>query len=270
MAGRRLSLVAERHAREAARSVVRDFGLLEPEHIRIEDIAWELGLRVRRGGLSGAAARLTSKGGRGVVRIRDEDADTPRGRFSLGHELGHFILHKDRMRTCSDPDFGNLRTDGNDEAQANVFSSELLMPERMFKVRCDKMEPCFRDIDRVAGQFTVSLTSAALRTVDLHAAAVALALVKRTGIVWCRPGPQFTLRVDRDGPLARSSVAARVLEGGEADGPEVVDLGDWLHVDDLDSDDGVELFEDVVLAPSLGGALVLLHVTGLPDPDDEM
>jgi hypothetical protein len=70
-----LSRVAEGRARSEAQRLLSEFGIERPEHIRLEDIAWAMGVRVVVGGVTGAAARLTHRHGRGIVRLRDAGSE---------------------------------------------------------------------------------------------------------------------------------------------------------------------------------------------------
>lgn len=258
----RVSPIAERRARAEAARVVSGLGLELPEHIRIEDIAWSKGLRITEGGLTGAAARVASFNGRGVIRVRAGDLDSPRGRFSIAHELGHFLLHQARMRACSDTDMTALHTDGRDEAQANVFAAELLVPEAMCRPLCDVIEPDLSTARLIADTFNVSLTAAAFRLVELVAVPCALLFVEASRIRWFRAGGAFRARLNTLGPPHRLSLVARALRERRSQGPEAVDAECWLE----DDESALELVEDVVVMPSLGGALVLLQA---PDRDED-
>lgn len=58
---------------------------------------------------------------------------TPRSRFTLAHEVGHFCLGHGNGGVVTD--FFRGRTDGNNdpkETEANEFAAELLMPRVMF------------------------------------------------------------------------------------------------------------------------------------------
>ena len=86
------------------------------------------------------AALLVLSGGQGGFLFVNADDPVPRQRFSLAHELGHFLLHSEHIRA----EFGqgrilaleysapNQKPDANysaRERQANRFAAELLMPE---------------------------------------------------------------------------------------------------------------------------------------------
>lgn len=263
MAGGRLGSIAERHARAEAAKIAAAFGIERPEHIRVEDIAWTLGLRIIEGGLTGAAARLSVRDGRGIIRVRPSDAGTPRVRFSVAHEVGHFVLHRERIKVCTEADLVALHEDGGAEAQANVFASELLVPAAM----CDDVRgtgaPDFALARDLAVRFNVGLTAAALRVVELSPEPCALLYVVGDRVQWYRRGTHFERRLNVLGPPHRASVVARVARQVSVPGPEVVDAGCWLE--DVEDDELGELTEDVVPMPSTGGFLVFLHLAAAED-----
>lgn len=70
-----------------------------------------------------------------------------RQRFTIGHELGHFLLHesskfhvdyKFRLKLNSD----EVQKEANvEEKEANLFAAELLMPARFIKRDLDRVNP---------------------------------------------------------------------------------------------------------------------------------
>lgn len=90
----------------------------------------------------------------------------PRRRFTAAHELGHAVLHRDKMSgfiadaTISETDDGTSEM----EREANRFAAELLMPEEVIRARADelkhqlKIDRCPRDVleYRLAAEFLVS------------------------------------------------------------------------------------------------------------------
>ena len=108
--------------------------------VPVQKIAENLGLDVRyapfEGDLSGALVRGDGEAYIGVNSLHHPN----RQRFSIAHELGHYMLHKG-MKVHVDKDFHvNWRDDDSskainrDEIEANRFAAELLMPTR-FLVR---------------------------------------------------------------------------------------------------------------------------------------
>ncbi len=110
--------------------------------VDVEKIATDLGIDVVRGSFNDPHGRSISgllkiRGGRErpVIAIKEGESKQ-RQRFTIAHELGHFLLHKDDLLHV---DEGNVEamafrdetsTRGTDikEIQANQFAAELLMP----------------------------------------------------------------------------------------------------------------------------------------------
>ncbi len=78
-------------------------------------------------------------------------SDACRRRFTIAHEIGHFVLHAERLR----PERGGH---GNaawkaQEREADQFAAELLMPEALVR---EAVVEQGRDVTRLAGRFDVS------------------------------------------------------------------------------------------------------------------
>ncbi|TGN13489.1 ImmA/IrrE family metallo-endopeptidase [Leptospira bandrabouensis] len=79
-----------------------------------------------------------------------------RNRFSIAHELGHFVLHSDKgKKQIRAARFGNTL----EEQEANLFAAALLMPRKKFREEIEKN----RDPIHLAAKFLVSLTAAKVR-----------------------------------------------------------------------------------------------------------
>ncbi len=84
-----------------------------------------------------------------------------RDRFTIAHELGHYVLHsamgKTRIRAAR---FGSDRV----EWEANWFAAAFLMPEHDFRSACAKYG---NDSGRVAARYLVSAKAAEVRMTAL-------------------------------------------------------------------------------------------------------
>lgn len=245
-----------RRAEDAARRLLAEYGLVEPMPVPVEDIAWDKGVEIVHGGLRGATARLTMLEERAVIRIADGSESAGRLRFSVAHELGHFLLHRARLpEFCQAADFHAWQSSRPLEHEANVFATELLLPTEMVRPLCEVDEVDFGPARRLAVRFDVSLTAAAIRFVTFCPAPCALAMSDIRHVRWSWPNPAWQGTLPRNGdPLHAGSLAARVLRQGISLEEDSVDAGAWLDEPELD----VELIEYVVNMPSLGVALSLL------------
>lgn len=77
----------------------------------------------------------TTNTGRNVMRIRSDVYEravggNPRDRFTLCHELGHYLLHQPEFVSYAR---GTVPVYRNPEWQANTFAAELMAPRDMVK-----------------------------------------------------------------------------------------------------------------------------------------
>ncbi len=125
-------------------NLLKKHGVLGP-HVPVEKIAKEEGATIYAKPLDGDMAGFLYRD-KGNVLIGVNTRQSPvRQRFTIGHELGHFLLHEyDQIHWDHDNFRVRLRgpksSEGSDaaEIEANLFASELLMPtsflERDLKV----------------------------------------------------------------------------------------------------------------------------------------
>ena len=89
-----------------------------------------------------------------------------RQRFSIAHELGHFVYHKDDEKEFVDTTFFRGLTSDNLEYTANKFASELLMPEEQVRHLIDKEN--VRSVAVLADKFGVSSAAMLYRVKELN------------------------------------------------------------------------------------------------------
>lgn len=99
-----------------------------------------------------------------LIRINKVHSKT-RQRFSIAHELGHFIYHKDDEKEFVDTTFFRGMTSDNLEFTANKFASELLMPEEQVRQLIDKEN--IRSVADLAARFGVSSAAMLYRVKEL-------------------------------------------------------------------------------------------------------
>jgi hypothetical protein len=84
---------------------------------------------------------LLFRAGDEAVAFVNASSILPRRRFTAAHELGHYLLHRDKMGSVL-TDEKIDETDGKVaamEAEANCFAAELLMPEATLRARADEL-----------------------------------------------------------------------------------------------------------------------------------
>jgi len=133
----------------------------------------------------------------GVILIKD-DVIPQRKRFTLGHELGHFLIprHGHEMKcTVNDMQATNkksLTIRQRIELEANQFSANILMPEILFQsFQGFKDDPSINCLIEMALYFDVSFEACANRYVTLHDEPIAVIFSCNGIIRYSRKNPSF-------------------------------------------------------------------------------
>jgi len=151
--------------RIAAQKLVQDQYI---DDIRIEDleaVAVLCGMLVKHEKLKSAAASIIQLQDKAIATIDSGSKNLGRIRFSIAHELGHFMLgHALKMpRICTDQMFHEWYQNCSFEHEANEFASELLMPELLYKAEIGGRPPRRQVIQDLSESFQVSITAACIR-----------------------------------------------------------------------------------------------------------
>jgi Zn-dependent peptidase ImmA (M78 family) len=88
-----------------------------------------------------------------------------RQKFTLAHELGHYILHKDKNVDIVDTTFFRNNETDSIEYMANEFAAKLLMPED--KVRDFVDNQGIKNIGELAEKFEISASAMKYRIISL-------------------------------------------------------------------------------------------------------
>jgi Zn-dependent peptidase ImmA (M78 family) len=158
-----------RRIRQKVAQLLRDSRIVRPP-VPVEAIAEKLGLKVRyaplEGDLSGALVREDGQAYIGVNSLHHLN----RRRFTIAHELGHYVLHKG-IKLHVDTDFRvNWRDNESskainpDEIEANRFAAELLMPTDFLVKDIDALKDVNQStIDSLAKRYRVSSQAMKIR-----------------------------------------------------------------------------------------------------------
>jgi Zn-dependent peptidase ImmA (M78 family) len=100
-----------------------------------------------------------------------ESRNSPRARFTVGHELGHYFIdeHRNALKSGRTPAHGSRSEFESNllvEREADHFASHLLMPASEFQKIALRQRPGLAGILDIARNFNVSVTSAAVRYVQ--------------------------------------------------------------------------------------------------------
>src|SRR5579862_117815 len=152
----------------AARKLADELGIANPTETEIDNIAYLRGALVRDVPMTGAQGRSCRVGARAIISVNDQVTYFPRRRYVIAHELGHLEIHKkvNQLALCTDAQISELY-DAGTEREANAFASELLMPRMLWERLVDVEKPNLDVVSKLAGDFQVSFTAAAIRFAKL-------------------------------------------------------------------------------------------------------
>ena len=91
---------------------------------------------------------LEPLGDGGAIVLNGAD-DSGRRRFTIAHEIGHFVLYPERCRS----ERGGGEAGRREEREADTFAAELLMPEHLVR---EAVREQGLDVARLADRFEVS------------------------------------------------------------------------------------------------------------------
>jgi IrrE N-terminal-like domain len=257
----------------------------EPEltaPIPIEDLALQLDIvEIRDLTTDGFVGGLITDVSRsdGFILVRRDMMDGRR-RFTIGHELGHFLMvhHKpnDSRFLCTAEDMARqasrqekLTPAQRWEVEANEFASLILMPPPLWrKATATYRHPDLSHIAALRRAFKVSNDAAARTYASYHEEAVGVAVVKDGVLlrVYRNPTRFPFLAVSKGEPIPLTSIYHRAQKILEQPSDMVEAKAEfWLR-----SDWGKrlpELYEQVLFRQN-GYAFILLWVEKAETPDD--
>lgn len=138
--------------------------------VPIMSLPAQLGVKLNKAFLSqGISGMLEKQGSSFLVTVNATDPDT-RQRFTLAHELGHYMLHRHLVGDGLDDDRAYRSTDvgkyhntligPKEETEANKFAANLLMPRAAIDREWEKPDAT---ISHMANLFGVSEHAMSIR-----------------------------------------------------------------------------------------------------------
>lgn len=271
----RFELDGIRGPKRMAAAVHEQLGM-QPGQVPIEEVARGLDIvEVRIRDVDGFEGMLLTDARRSEGSILANSANgTQRARFTVAHELGHFLMewHQQDPRgsfICAAADFRRTKLGVADqhkrqEAEANSFAAELLVPTTWVKRSCGG-DPGLGDAQRLRKDLDVSAEVAVRRMIEVRSELLA-AVWSYNGIVRyaVRARPTPFIACQRKAPLPTGSGAWQQVKARQTG------TSTWQEVDPSLWTDlrGLHLFEQTRFSRS-GHAVTLLWFETDPDGKDE-
>ncbi|MGY6649487.1 ImmA/IrrE family metallo-endopeptidase [Wenyingzhuangia sp. IMCC45574] len=164
-------------------SIIKEFGDLKTP-INVEQICRNMGIEIKCEDLGEnvSGVLFIKKDGSGVIGYdQNNNISEVRKRFSIAHELGHYVLHRFNQELFVDHkqfkaifrDNDSSKGDITQEREANAFAAALLMPKEKLNKALSKHVFDLADsdeniIDKLAKKFNVSSQAMTYRIAKLR------------------------------------------------------------------------------------------------------
>jgi len=243
-----------------ARSFLAEFGV--DAGTRLEQIAPKLGLRVvevNAETFDGALLRVVGQS-KGTVALRRTIAEEGRKRFTLAHEIGHYLLpnQQEALRPCVPAEIESWSPqNAGYEVDANSFAAEVLMPrERLTGALTEA--PSFAAVRGIAAELGASLTASSVRLVELSSFRTALVVSRDGRAEWYRAAAEFGRAVRLGVTDERTGPAGYFREGVLPQGVQETPADAWLY--DANLKQGASVWEQSVALPAYNTVLTILDL----------
>lgn len=180
---------------DRAEALIVELGISSPAELDIEAIAFDSQVEVVYEAMAGCEASLVGYRDRAIATINPSGV-RGRERFSVAHELGHWLLHRGRSFKCRvDDPSANLSSEWALEKEADSFAAHLLMPGPLFNpVIASFGKPTFQQLARVADNFETSVMATSLRLANVNTLPVIVACFDHQGRRWAIPARDIPKR----------------------------------------------------------------------------
>lgn len=144
-------------------------------------------------GVSGIDGMLSKRAKKGDWCIAyDESVKVPgRINFTLAHELGHYLCHRQRQAEFRCGQGAMLDYYGEAsrtlEKEANVFASYLLMPATDFRQQVEGQAVSLELLGAIADRYQTSFTATALKWLEMTSEAAMLVVARDEFVCWSYP-----------------------------------------------------------------------------------
>lgn len=243
-----------------------------PLPVPIEDLCRQLDITaietLRTEGFEAALVTDTVRSS-GAILVA-EGRTRQRRRFSIAHELGHFLIPAHRippegLLQCTSGQLAITKQSGVDfrarmEIEANQFAAMLLMPPPMLRLQLRQLvQPSLPDLVRLAQVFDVSKEAMARSFVDYARQSLAVIVVRNGAVLWVyRNSRTFPwLDIKRGDPVPVDSVwHQRVLNPGDCTDLEECEAMTWLSSNEARK---IEALTEQALGQRNGFGLIMLY-----------
>lgn len=246
----------------AAKKFMSEHGLSDVSDIPIKLVAAGLGATIIDKPMPNADGRIVFGNRKTIITVNSGIEYEGKRRFTIAHEIGHLRMHKEHFLLHNDTDATlEYFKKGNQEAEANEFASELLMPEALFREISDEYEFGPELLRYLADYFKTSVTSVAYRYFEFGNHPICLIYSFGNKVkYWKRPDPYDHYIKDRTGLTPPDdSVAAEFFRDGKIyekkESKQEIWKSTWFELKDWEDDNDFDFYEYCIVTPKYNTVL---------------
>lgn len=199
----------------AAERLLWSHGVVAPDQIDLEAIANARGARVVHRRLDGCEARLVASAERAVISVSSAGGYEGRRRFSLAHELAHWICdRKAGSFQCAKEVIGPQNAEARSvESHANAYASQLILPDYLVVPWSQGKRANLDVAKQLAKDFGVSLTAAAIKLARKATVPACIVCHSQSKLLWHQRNSAFSSDFFVLGELHHDTDAFRIAFG---------------------------------------------------------
>lgn len=249
-----------------------DYACVLRERYQIKDkvdlylLCKEIGLQIQEvdaTNFEGALVRVPNKPS-GIIALKSNIREHTRKRFTIAHEIGHYILpgHGITYSSCKSLYIeSKIKEIPEAETDANRFASELLLPSSQIFEIVNKKSISISTIKSISAVYETSLMASALKSIELTKENCALVHSVSGKIKWWVPSKSFSAYV-RAGEISLESIASGLISNSKLiENQGSVSASCWVHSKSKTS----ELWEDSIILPHYKALLTIITITSSLD-----
>jgi len=244
--------------------LIEKYCIDSPSHLDLGEIANAEFLIVEEIDTDAYLGKINFNEHYGLVNISRSIAEPGAKRFTLAHELGHYLNEKltiknYQLKQCKLADIFSYNVGKVRESDANIFAAELLMHRPWFNKMILNRPVNMELIKEIAEQLGVSLTAAAFRYAEIGQYPVAVIMSRDGKVAWSSINEYFPYKwIPKDYIVRSESSAYDFFAGKEVQTcDDLVPAHTWFS-EDFKCPRDVYLNEQNIVMPNYNSVITLL------------
>lgn len=239
--------------------LIQKYCIDSPAHLNLEEIANAEYLIVEETDTDNYLGKINFNADYGFVSINRSIAEPGAKRFTLAHELGHFMNEREKRFLKHSCSFIDIYGKKIHESDANIFAAELLMHRPWFNKIILNRPVNMELIKEIAEQLGVSLTAAAFRYAEIGQYPVAVIMSRDGKVAWSCINEYFPYKwIPKNYIVRNESSAYDFFSGSDMQTcDDLIPAHTWFS-EDKNCNETSYLNEQNVAMPKYGAVLTLL------------